>query len=155
MNFIAQNYDALLWLLLFVVFLIAEAASSALISLWFAAGAIVSMFIAFLGLPGWVQVLVFLAVSGIVLLVAKPWIEKSVNQKTVKTNADRVLGALGTVTEDIDNLSALGRVSVLGQSWSARAEDDSVIGQGEKVRIVKIDGVKLIVKKEEREETTC
>ncbi len=155
MDFIVQNYDALLWLLLFAVFLIAEAASSALISLWFAAGAIASMFIAFLGLPGWVQILVFLAVSGIVLLVAKPWIEKTVNQKTIKTNADRVLGALGTVTEEIDNLASNGRVSVFGQSWAARTEDDSVIRQGEKVRIIKIDGVKLIVKKQESEETTC
>jgi len=149
-EFILQNADTVLWLILLIVFIIAEATTSALISIWFAAGALAAMLVAFLGLPGWMQILVFLAVSGIVLLCAKPLIEKSVNQKTTKTNADRVIGAIGTVTQDIDNLAAVGLVSVLGQSWSARSADDSIIPNGTKILVKEIDGVKLIVEKTER-----
>ncbi len=149
-EFILQNTDTVLWLILLIVFIIAEAATSTLISIWFAAGALAAMLVAFLDVPGWMQILIFLAVSGIVLLCAKPLIEKSVNQKTIKTNADRVIGAIGTVTQDIDNLAAMGLVSVLGQSWSARSADGSTIPIGTKILVKEIDGVKLIVEKTER-----
>ncbi|MBE7022064.1 MAG: NfeD family protein [Ruminococcaceae bacterium] len=151
-DFLLQNTDALLWLVLMIIFLIAEAATSALFSIWFAAGALASMLIALLQLPGWMQILVFLAVSGIILLLAKPLTEKMVNQKAVKTNADRVLDAVGFVTEEINNLTSRGQVTVLGQGWSARSADNTVIAAGEKIRVKEIDGVKLIVEKTEREE---
>ena len=69
LDHIVSNVDALLWLLLMIVCLIAEASTATLFSIWFAIGALAAMIIALLGLPLWLQILVFVAVSGIVLLV--------------------------------------------------------------------------------------
>ena len=103
------------------------------------------MIIALLGLPLWLQILVFVAVSGIVLLVTKPLTEKMINQKTVKTNADRVIGSIGIVKKEINNISGAGLVEVSGQVWSARSANGQLITEGQTVVVNKIEGVKLIV----------
>lgn len=136
------------WLILGIIFVIAEASTAALISIWFAVGSIASMFVALLGLPFWLQALVFLAVSGIVLLLTKPLAQK-VKQKIVPTNADRIIGQLGKVIQTIDNLSAKGQVDVAGQTWTARSYNDSIIEEGEIVEIKEISGVKVLVTKKE------
>ena len=152
MEMLLNNTEALVWLVLMIVFLVTEAATTTLVSIWFAAGALAGMIIAAIGLPIWLQILVFLAVSGIILLLAKPLMERMVNQQTVKTNADRVIGALGNAVEDIDNLSAKGQVDVLGQLWSARSESGSPIPKGSTIRVISIQGVKLLVEKIEESE---
>ncbi|MBE7037073.1 MAG: NfeD family protein [Ruminococcaceae bacterium] len=146
MTFLLNHSDILIWLVLMVIFLITEASTSALVSIWFAAGAFVAMLTAVLGLSVWLQILVFLAVSVLVLILAKPFVHRHVNQKVVKTNADRVLDALGTVTVDIDNISSTGQVEVLGQLWSALSESGEPIPKGTIVTVQKIQGVKLLVK---------
>ena len=145
MNLLLTNPEALLWLILIVVSLITEAITAGLVTIWFAVGALAGMVIALLGLPLWLQILVFIAVSGLVLLATKPLVEKLVNNKTVKTNADRVLGAVGIVTESISNIDDVGQAKVCGQLWSARATDGVPIEKGTKVVINKIEGVKLFV----------
>ena len=61
------------------------------------------------------------------------------------TNADRVLGATGKVTETIDNENSSGAVYVDGKTWTARSADGAVIPAGEPVEITSMEGVKLIV----------
>lgn len=151
MEFLLGNTAVLVWMVLMILFLVLEAATAALISIWFAAGALAGMVIALIGLPIWLQILVFLAVSGIILLLAKPLTEQLVNQKTVKTNADRVIGALAVVTADIDNLAACGQAEVLGQLWSARSEDGKPISRGATVRVKAIEGAKLLVEQVKEE----
>ncbi len=147
MDIVFTNTNALLWLVLMVICLIAEGVTATLFSIWFAVGALAGLIIALLGLPVWLQILVFLAVSGIVLLLTKPLTERMINQKIVKTNADRVLGAAGIVKAQINNLAATGLVEVSGQVWSARSLNGEPIPAGEKVIVREIEGVKLLVEK--------
>ena len=143
-NFLS-NPEVVSWLIILVIALIAEAATATLFSIWFAIGALAALIIVWVGLPVWLQIVVFWVVSGIVLLITKPLTEKMINQKTVKTNADRIIGSYGIVKADINNIAATGLVEVSGQSWSARSASGLPIAIGTTVIIKEIDGVKLLV----------
>ena len=147
-----SNAPALVWLILAVILAVVEGVTFALISIWFSVGALAAMIIALNGLPLWMQILVFVAVSGILLLLTKPLARKAMNKKTEKTNADRVIGQTGKVTQRIDNLRANGQANVLGQTWTARSADDSIIDEGELIRVLEIRGVKIIVERVLKEE---
>lgn len=147
-----SNAPALVWLILAVILAVVEGVTFALISIWFSVGALAAMIIALNGLPLWMQILVFVAVSGIMLLLTKPLARKAMNKKAEKTNADRVIGQTGKVTQRIDNLRTSGQANVLGQTWTARSADDSVIGEGELIRVLEIRGVKIIVERVLKEE---
>ena len=147
-----SNAPALVWLILAVILAVVEGVTFALISIWFSVGALAAMIIALNGLPLWMQILVFVAVSGIMLLLTKPLARKAMNKKAEKTNADRVIGQTGKVTQRIDNLRTSGQANVLGQTWTARSADDSVIDEGELIRVLEIQGVKIIVERVLKEE---
>lgn len=147
-----SNAPALVWLILAVILAVVEGVTFALISIWFSVGALAAMIIALNGLPLWMQILVFVAVSGIMLLLTKPLARKAMNKKAEKTNADRVIGQTGKVTQRIDNLRTSGQANVLGQTWTARSADDSIIDEGELIRVLEIRGVKIIVERVLKEE---
>lgn len=147
-----SNAPALVWLILAVILAVVEGVTFALISIWFSVGALAAMIIALNGLPLWMQILVFVAVSGIMLLLTKPLARKAMNKKAEKTNADRVIGQTGKVTQRIDNLRTSGQANVLGQTWTARSADDSIINEGELIRVLEIRGVKIIVERVLKEE---
>ncbi len=134
-----------LWFVLLVVFAIVEAATVGLASIWFAAGAFVAMVAAFLHAPLWLQIVLFLLVSFVTLLLARPLARKFLTPGYQPTNADRILGEEAVVTEAIDNLAGRGLVSVGGSVWTARAQDDQPIAAGTVVRILRIEGVKVFV----------
>ena len=134
-----------LWFVLLVVFAIVEAATVGLASIWFAAGALVAMIAAFFHAPLWLQIVLFLAVSFVALLLARPLARKFLTPGYQPTNADRILGTEAVVTEAIDNLNGRGLVSVGGSVWTARAQDDQPIAAGTVVRILRIEGVKVFV----------
>lgn len=81
------------------------------------------------------------------LLITRPIVKKKLTVKVEPTNADRCIGLIATVIEDINNIDGTGLVKVDGKIWTARSSDSSIIEKGTKVIIEKIDGVKLIVKK--------
>lgn len=141
-----DNLAAIVWLALMVVFLIAEAATVQLICIWFAAGSIAALLICLLGGPLWLQILVFFVVSIVLFAFLWPVAKKRFNPKRVATNADALIGRLCLVTEDIDPLEG-GRVKVGDVTWSARTEEETTICAGAKVRILKIQGAKVIVEK--------
>ena len=132
-----------IWAVLAVVFLVLEAGTVALVSIWFALGALAALVAALLGAAMWLQVAIFLAVS--VLLLALLW--KKVHAKAIgtKTNVDSVIGAEGYVTEAIDNLSYTGRVKLGGITWAARSASGQPIPVGALVRVERIEGVKVFV----------
>ena len=132
-----------LWLALFVVFLIVEAGTVALVSIWFALGALAALVSCVLGAEMWLQITVFLVVS--LVLLALLW--KLVRSKltTTKTNVDSVIGAEGYVTEAIDNLSYTGRVKLGGITWAARSTSGAGIPVGTLVKVERIEGVKVFV----------
>lgn len=137
--------EAFAWLVLMVIFLIAEASTVAMVSLWFAAGALAGTITALLGGPGWLQVLLFILVSAGLLAALRPFARKRLRPRIESTNVDAVIGAEGYVIEDIDNVAAAGRVKLGGMDWTARSEDGSAISAGTLVRVARIEGVKAFV----------
>lgn len=133
------------WAAALIVFAVVEAATVGLTSIWFALGSLVSLFTAMLNAPLWLQISVFIAVSGVTLGFTRPIAVKYLNNRKKATNADRVLEMVGVVTENIDNVFATGTVKVDGKEWSARSMSGVIIEKGTLVRPMMIDGVKLIV----------
>ena len=88
-----------------------------------------------------------LAVSVALLACLRPFVRRFITPKKERTNADRVIGTEGVVTEPIDNLAATGAVKVGGVEWTARAVGDEPIPAGARVVVRSIDGVKLRVEK--------
>ena len=147
LDFLAAT-PPVLWLILVVVFAVLEGVSVSLTSIWFAAGALVALFVSFLGPAVWVQAMVFAVVSLAALLLIRPLAKKMMQPKgKIPTNADRLLGREGIVTQTVDNLAATGQVRVSGQVWTARTTNDERIFTGEQVKILRIDGVKLLVER--------
>ena len=136
----------IVWLAALIILLVVEAVTVGLVCLWFAAGALCALIVSFFTESVWVQLTVFLAVSLVCLLALRPLAKKYMDPRRVPTNADRVVGAEGVVTESIDNLKAQGQVSVAGAPWTARTEPDAPpISAGTAVRVLRIEGVKVIV----------
>lgn len=133
------------WLAALIIFGILEGATAGLTSIWFAAGALVSLIAALLDAPLWLQIVLFLAVSFITLITVRPLARKHLIPRNVATNADRVIGAEGIVTQAIDNIRGEGLANIAGQTWTARAEDDHPIPKGSLIRVLRIEGVKVYV----------
>lgn len=136
---------AFVWLGLMILFLIAEGATVSLVSLWFAAGAVVAMFAALLGAGVWLQTGLFLAVSGALLLMLRPIVRRYLVPKITATNVDSLVGANGLVTVAIDNVTASGQVKLGAMEWTARSTTGENIPQGSLIRVDRIEGVKVYV----------
>lgn len=135
------------WLVAMIVLLIIEGIVPGLVSIWFAIGAFAAMISAILGAPLWLQVLWFFAVSILTLCLTRPFAKKYVNSRATPTNADMLIGKECVVTEEIDNVLGTGAVTVGGKVWTARTEEpDGKAETGKVMTVVKIEGVKLIVK---------
>lgn len=140
--------EAIYWLLLCVLLIGVELATMGLTTIWFAAGAFAAFIAANLGGNLFIQLLILIAVSVILLIFTRPLAVKYLNSRTVKTNVESLVGRSAVVTEDIDNLQNKGLASINGQIWTARSLDDHIsYVQGEQVDIVEIRGNKLIVRK--------
>jgi membrane protein implicated in regulation of membrane protease activity len=140
----------MLWLIIAIVLGIIEAVTLGVVTIWFAIGALLALIGAAIGFSLQYQIVIFLLSSGILLYYTRPIIKKYLKVGTVRTNADRLIGEKGVVTERIDVANGRGQVKVLGQIWSARSSDNQEIPEGERVEILDISGVKLVVKKLER-----
>ena len=139
------------WLILLIILVAIEIATMGLTTIWFAGGAFVAIIAAALNTPLYVQITLFLIVSVVLLLFTRPIAMKYFNKDRIKTNAESLIGKQAVVTEDIDNLLAVGLVSINGQEWTARNVVDGMkIPKGTVVIVRDISGVKLIV--EERRE---
>lgn len=141
-----------IWLGAIAVFGVVEALTAGLVSIWFVVGSVAALIGAVLGIPLWVQLVVFAIVSAVALAITRPLVKRFTQHGVVPTNADRVLGTTAKVTETIDNENSSGAVYVDGKTWTARSEDENVIPAGELVRVQKMEGVKLYVKRLEKME---
>lgn len=145
-----MNIWAIIWLALIVVFLAMEAATVQLISTWFAAGALAAMIVSLIGGAVWLQIVVFLTVSIVLLVLLWPIARKHLKPKLVATNADALIGRVCTVTEEIDPVEG-GRVKLGDVTWSARSESDERIPAGTLVKVQKIQGAKVFVEEVKKE----
>ncbi len=142
------------WLIIFVLMVVVELLTMGLVTIWFAAGALVAMIMAIAGAGFPAQVVVFLIVSVVLIFSVRPWARKHFNYGRTKTNAQSLIGESGVVMEDIENLKAVGRVTVKGQEWAAvNGAGDEKLPKGTTVVVREIRGVKLIVQRKADEKT--
>lgn len=141
----AQTY---IWLLIAVGMAIMELATTGLVTIWFAFGALVSCIAAALGASLPVQIVLFVIVSTVVIIAVRPLANKYINSRVKKTNIDALVGRKLIAKTDIDNIHGLGKVDMDGSTWLALSSDDNVvIRAGEEIEVVKVSGAKLVVKK--------
>ena len=140
-----MNWEAIFWLAAMVVFIAAEAMTVTLVSIWFAAGALGAVLVALMGGGVVLQVTVFLALAGALLLSLRSVVRKRFNPRITRTNVDSVVGATGIVLTPVNNIAALGQVQLGGVEWSARSTDNTHIPAGTLVKVDRIEGVKVFV----------
>lgn len=137
-----------IWIAAIIIFGVAEAATAGLTSIRFVLGGVAGLIAAVCGGPVWLQVGLFFAVSIAALAFTRPLVVKLMKKDIKPTNADRVLNNVGRVTERIDNALPSGAVYIDGKTWTARSADGEVIEPDAAVRVLRMEGVKLIVQKE-------
>ena len=142
-----MNSMILFWLITMVLLFVIEAAVPGLVSIWFALGALAALISVLLKAPVWLQIVWFVVVSILLLVLTKPLVKKVQTGKIQATNADAVIGKECFVTEEVNNLLGTGAVTVGGKTWTARNEEDSEITPvGAVKEVIRIEGVKLIIK---------
>ena len=149
-----MSTEAIFWLVVMILFLILEMITISLVSIWVVGGSLAAFLVSFAVSNIWIEAGVFLGVSLVLLLLIRPMARKlGVKQKDqIRSGAQALVGKRALVTETIDNLHATGAVQVNGQFWSAKAvDDDEIIRKDTVVMISEVDGVRLAVKKLERE----
>lgn len=139
------NFLPYVWLAAIIFTSICEIATAQLVSIWFVLGSVAALITSLFTDDILTQVLVFLAVTFVTLIATRPLVKKLKNVKVVETNSGRCIGKFANVTVEINNTAGQGQVNVEGAIWSARSKDDSVIAEGTQVKILSIEGVKLIV----------
>lgn len=145
--------EVVFWLVLLIICIGIEVATMGLTTIWFAGGALVAIFAAVVGAPIWLQAIIFIVVSLVMLFFTRPIAVKYFNKDRVKTNVESMVGRQAIVISEIDNLQGIGQVTVGGQEWSARSAEDQVkIAVGAVTVVVAISGVKLIVRDISREQ---
>ena len=133
-----------LWLCVVILLTILEVITINLVSIWFIASSLVSLFLSFIVNSFYIEFAVFVILGIVLMLITRPILLKKMKSKSVKTNIDRVIGMEGIVTEEITKLK-IGAVKVDGKTWSAIST--SKIEVGSHVIVEAIEGVKLVVRK--------
>lgn len=143
LNFVGWQF----WLIALIFFIVIEAATISLVSIWFMIGAMVALILDLTGASIAVQVIVFFVVSTISLLFFLFVIKPKLNKKTEieKTNADRIIKQEGIVLVEINPLENTGQIRVKGQIWSASSYDDLIIPKNCLIKVKEIKGVKAFV----------
>lgn len=135
------------WLIAAGIFFVVEMATAGFLVFWFGIGSLITMISSFFISDTYIQALIFLISSTLLLFLTKPFINKFVNkeEKNVVTNAYSVVGKIGIVTQEINSIQGTGQVKVSGEVWSAKTEGNEIITKNSEVKVEKIDGVKVIV----------
>lgn len=135
------------WLGVVLLLSVIEMATADLITIWFIASGIVTLIVSFFDIPFVAQVGIFVVLGTVLLITTRKTLVEKMNKNKQKTNLDRVVGMEGVVTEKITKHNP-GEVKVDGKKWTAISNDGKNISEGKNVKIIKIEGVKLIVEEE-------
>ena len=138
-----------IWITVIVISVVCEAATAALVSIWFMPAALISLVLSCFEVHIWIQAATFFVVSIMSIVIFHSFFGKYISKsKKTATNVDIIIGEKAVVTEKVDNVSAVGAVKVKGQYWSAKSTDDSIsFDVGEIVEVVSVSGVKLVCRK--------
>ena len=137
--------DIIIWFVLLVLFVLAEALTVTMVSAWFAIGALVALVAALLGSQLWLEIVLFVVCSGVSLAALRPIAKKHFNAKRTATNVDAIVGKVCLVTTAVDNVNSCGQVRIGDVEWSARSLSGEPIEAGTQVKVDKVEGVKVYV----------
>ena len=141
--------EPIMWLILLACFLVVEAITVGLTTIWFAGGALVAAIASGLGAGILIQWVLFLIVSLALLIFTRPMAVRYMNKGVPKTNVNSLIGERAVVIQKINNLEQTGQVRINDIAWMARTSSDEVtIPEHAIVTIEDVQGVKLIVKEE-------
>ena len=136
------------WIIVAAVALVIEIISVGLSSIWFTGGAIVAAVIGYLKGPLWLQITAFIVISTVLLLVMRPLAKKRLAVGVERTNVDSLIGRTEKVLTTIDNNENTGKIRIADVEWRAVSQDGSVIPEGMLVKIERVEGTKLYVRRE-------
>jgi membrane protein implicated in regulation of membrane protease activity len=135
-----------LWMGLAAIFIIGEIFTEGFFLLWFGVGAILAGLLAIFGAgPAW-QWAAFVVASAVLFAVSRRFADRFTHKQPPGIGADRLIGRLGVVLEDIDNLENVGKVRIDKEEWRAESDDDDRIAAGTRVQVVRLDGTHAVVK---------
>ena len=135
-----------IWLLLAGLFFIGEMITVGFLIFWLGIGALLAMIVSFFTTNIIIQTAVFVISSIILILATKPFVKRFVDVKKTNTNVFSIIGKKALVIKEIDPINAKGQIKVNSEIWSAESENGEKIEEGSEVEIIKINGVKTIVK---------
>lgn len=134
------------WAIIAGIFIVAEMFSMTFVLLWFGLGALIAALLSYFGIASVWQWVAFGAVSLSMYFIFKNnpniWAAKN----NIKFGAERIVGEIGIVMEDINPIENKGAVKVLGETWKAYTVGTEIIQKDKLVEVVKIDGTKIFVK---------
>ena len=140
------EYMIYIWLGVILFALIVEGITAQLVSIWFVPGGLAGLIAGFCGAGEWIQVLIGAVVTLVCLIATRPLVNRIMRFRKEETNSGRLIGEEGVVVQEIQNLDAVGQVKIQGNVWSARSENGQAIPENSRVTVVRIEGVRLIVK---------
>lgn len=147
-----EDIMVIIWIVVFVAALLVEAATFALVSIWFAAGALGALIAAALGANLTVQLVVFALLAGLLLAFTRPILKKLFPHRFIPTNSELEVGRTAVVTEEINNETGSGRVKLGGVNWAAFSSDSENIPEGETVTVTAVCSAKLAVSKNPKDD---
>lgn len=142
-----MEYMPYIWLGIAVVLAVIEVSTTQLVTLWFVIGAAATAVCSATFLKGqlvW-QIVLFIVISAVMLIITRPLVKKLKANEPISTNSDRNIGKTASVISEIDPEFGTGQVRVGNEKWSAKSYDGSKISEGTNVKVVGIEGVKLVV----------
>lgn len=147
-----MDHAVVFWIFVAVVMGVVEGATLALVSIWFFVGAVAAAITATITPSMEIQTVVFVVVTGGMLVATRPIVKRLTKRGYTPTNADRIIGADAIVTKKIDPIEGTGQINVSGQIWSAKSENSTKIEKDEIVTVTKIVGVHAIVQPKEEKQ---
>ncbi len=145
----SPEYMGIIWITAIIAFVIAEAVTYQLVTIWFAIGALGALICTVTGAPVPIQGAVFILLSTAALMLVRPLSLRCLRQRSEKTNAASLIGMEVMITETVNNITACGRGKLRGIEWTLRSADNKEIAVGETAVVERIEGVKLIVSRKE------
>lgn len=150
-----MGFDSIGWIIVMVIAAVVELLTAAMVSVWFVAGAAAAFLLSFFPVPPLGQWLCFALVSLAVLLLFRKKAVQRIQGNHVATNTDSLVGQILTVQETVDNEKETGRIGFRDQEWMARTETaGQIISAGSRAQVLRIEGVRLIVKPAEEQAET-
>ena len=140
-----ELYMIFVWIGVIVLAIVAEALTVQFVSIWFVAGGVAGLIANAMNVPVWPQVLIAAVVTLLLLLCTRSFVSRKLMPKKSRTNSDRYIGESGIVLEEVNNMEDKGQVKVMDKIWTARSDDGSLISKGAAVKVLRIEGVKVIV----------